>query len=289
MTGPLISARWDIDILARSSIIHRDDYNSVGADSFTLFRREDIIGADGQQLRVPIISGGSFRGVLRRIGETLTAAVLDYENSLPIPAAHLLTNGGRLAKTRTPLTDEQERRLKHLLPHVAVFGGAAGGRIMSGLLMVGKALPEIAELTHILSRSPATPPPPAMLALAEESFTHLNDHRATADQPPTPDYQSTTSPLGRYSVETLRAGTRLQTWARIDNATPTQLAFLRTVLTVFADTGHLGGRAAAGYGQICATTAMTVLRGTPPALDVDWAGQLAGRRDEALAALADLT
>jgi hypothetical protein len=59
----------------------------------------------------------AFRGILRRIGEALTASVLDYEDAaLPTPAAHLLTNGGRLAKSAHPLTDEEGRRLKSLLP-----------------------------------------------------------------------------------------------------------------------------------------------------------------------------
>ena len=283
-----LSVRWDLDIVARSSIIHRDDYKS-GATFFTPFRREEIFGPDGRMRRVPVLSGGSFRGVLRRIGEGLTAAILDYETSLPVPAAHLLTNGGRLAKTSRPLSDEQERRLKELLPQVAVFGGAAGGRILSGLLTVGKVLPEIAELAHILDRTPTTPPPSAQTALTQESFTHLNDHRTLADQPPSPDYQDTTSPLGHYMVETLRAGTRLQTYASLDNATPTQVAFFRSVLAVFADSGHLGARAAAGHGHITATINTTVLRGQPHTDDVDWVSELATSRDEALAALTALT
>jgi hypothetical protein len=285
----LLSVRWDLDIVAQSSIVHRDDYSMGTATIYSLFRREDIISADGNRLRVPVISGNSFRGILRRVGEGLIAGILDYEKSLPVPAAHLLTNGGRLAKTNQPLTDEQERRLKELVPQVAVFGGAAGGRILSGLLTVGKVLPEIAELAHILPRPPTAKPPSIMTALSEEGFTHLNDHRLLADEPPNPDYEHATSPLGRYSVETLRAGTRLQAWARIDNATPSQVAFLDTVLAAFAATGHLGGRAAAGHGHITATIATTVLRGQFSAGTVDWAAELHDRRDDAIEALTSLT
>lgn len=294
-----LTARWDLDIVARSSIIHRDDYKS-GATFFTPFRREQIFGPDGRKRRVPVVSGGSFRGVLRRIGEGLTAAVLDYEISLPVPAAHLLTNGGRLAKTSRPISDEQERRLKELVPQIAVFGGAAGGRLLSGLLTVGKVLPEVAELAHILDRPPATPPPSAQDALTQEAFTHLNDHRTLADQPPAPDSDKDTSPLGHYMVETLRAGTRLQTWVRIDHATRTQVAFLDNVLAVFADSGHLGARAAAGHGHITATVnGPRVPEPFAPKHptgelfgeigDVDWASELAANRDEALAALTALT
>jgi hypothetical protein len=280
---------WDIDILARSSIVHREDYSSVGTDNFALFRREKIITPDGEVIQIPIVSGNSLRGVLRRIGEQLTARILDYEGLLPIPAAHLLTNGGRLAKSARPMTDEGERRLKGLLPLIAIFGGAASGRILSGLLTVGKVLPEVAELAHLLPRPPHTTPLPAVLGVAEESFSHLCDHRPTINEPPQTDFDDNSSPLGRFGIETLPAGARLQTWARITNATDHQVAFLSDVLATFADHGHLGGRVAAGYGRVTATTTATVLRGQLPGQSVDWAAALANRRQDALHALTQLT
>ncbi|SIJ22350.1 CRISPR type AFERR-associated protein Csf2 [Mycobacteroides abscessus subsp. abscessus] len=285
----LSTIHWEIDILAQSSIVHREDYsNSVGTDTFALFRREKIISPAGDVLQVPIVSGSSFRGVLRRIGEDLTAAVLNYEGALPIPAAHLLTNGGRLAKSARPITDEGERQLKNLLPQVAVFGGAASGRIMSGLLTVGKVLPEISELAHLLPR-PTQTPLLTILGTAEESFSHLADHRTAGDQPPTHDTNEISSPLGRFGVETLPAGTRLQTWVRLSNATDQQAAFLRDVLSTFADHGHLGGRIAAGHGRVTASTTATAIRGQLPSPDLDWTSQLANQRDAAIQALTALT
>lgn len=286
----LISIHFDIDVLAQSSIVHREDYSAVGTDNFALFRREKIIAPTGEVTQVPIVSGSSFRGILRRIGESLTASVLNYEStSLPIPAAHLLTNGGRLAKSARPLTDEQERRLKTLLPQIAVFGGAASGRIMSGLLTVGKVLPEIAELAHILPRPPHSNPLPAVLGVAEESFSHLSDHRPTTSQSPSPDLTQHSSPLGRFGIETLPGGTRLQTWVRLTNATAMQTSFLRDVLANFATRGHLGGRIAAGHGQVTATIIPTVLRGQPPDDNADWAADLTAHRDTAITALTELT
>ncbi|MDY6870909.1 MAG: RAMP superfamily CRISPR-associated protein [Actinomycetota bacterium] len=286
----LISAHFDIDILAQSSIVHREDYSAVGTDNFALFRREKIITPNGEVTQVPIVSGSSFRGILRRIGESLTSTVLDYEDAaLPVPAAHLLTNGGRLAKSARPLTDEEERLLKALIPQIAVFGGAASGRIMSGLLTVGKVLPEIAELAHLLPRPPRSATLPAVLGVAEESFTHLSDHRTTTSCSPSVDLDEKSSPLGRFGVETLPAGTRLQTWVRLDNATAMQAAFLRDVLAEFAVRGHLGGRIAAGHGQVVATVTATALRGHMPEEDTDWSAELAASRQEAIAALHQLS
>jgi RAMP superfamily len=286
----LTSIHFNIDVLAKSSIVHREDYSAVGTHTFTLFRREKIITTTGEVLPIPIVSGSCFRGILRRIGEALTAGVLDYETAaLPIPAAHLLTNGGRLAKSAHPLTDEEERHLKNLLPQIAVFGGAASGRIMSGLLTVGKVLPEFSELAHILPRPPQTDLRSYIDGVAEESFSHLSDHRPTTDQPPHADHGENSSPLGRFDVETLPAGTRLQTWVRLTNATETQAAFMRDVLAAFADHGHLGGRIAAGHGHITAQITPTALRGRLPGKRTDWAADLAAHRDEAIVALSKLS
>ena len=286
----LNTIEWDIDILARSSIVHREDYTAAGTDNFALFRREKVISPAGELIQVPIVSGSSFRGVLRRIGEELTAAILDYESAaLPIPAAHLLSNGGRLAKSASPFTDEQERQLKALIPQIAVFGGAASGRIMSGLLCVGKVLPEVAELAHILRRPPRSASLSMVRTLADESFSHLADHRVTTSQPPQPDADEKTSTLGRFGVETLPAGTRFQTSIRLTNATPLQSAFLRDVIATFAQRGHLGGRISAGHGQITATITATSERGQLPNKSIDWESDLKANRDDALAALATIT
>lgn len=278
--------------MALSSIVHRgSDNESVGTDTTTSFRTEKILSPDGEVLFVPIVSGSSFRGVLRRIGEELTAAVLDYEDAaLPVPAAHLLTNGGRVAKSARPFTDEDERHLKALLPQIAVFGGAASSRIMSGLLTVGKVVPEVEETVHILPRRPRTTALSSVLTFAEESFSHLSDHRPTTAAAPRTDSGDTTSPLGRFAVETLPAGTAFQTWVRLANATDHQVAFLRSVLIAFISRGHLGGRIASGHGSIDAGFSnVEVERGQLPDDTVDWRAELKTHRDEAIAALSKLS
>lgn len=285
----LNTIRWDLDLIAQSSIVHSEDYTAAGSDNFRLFRREKIVTADQQIIQVPIVSGSSFRGVLRRIGERLTAAILNYEATLPIPAAHLLTNGGSLAKSARPLTDDGERQLKHLVPQVAVFGGNASGRIMSSLTIVNKVVPEFAELVHILPRPPRGTPLPYISAMADETFIHLSDHRRTSGSPPQIDTDDQTSPLGQFGLETLPAGTRLQTSVLIDNATDHQVAFLRDILNHFARHGHLGGRVAAGHGRVTATITTTVERGDLPGPDIDWAAELAAHRDESIQALTNLT
>ena len=59
----------------------------------TLLRREKTLLADGRIDYVPVISGNTFRGWLRRVGE---------DGQLSLTAAHALRGGGALAKTSGP-------------------------------------------------------------------------------------------------------------------------------------------------------------------------------------------
>ena len=110
-----------------------------------LLRREMVLTPAGTPLHVPIVSGNGLRGRLRRIGEELLRDVLQYEQQLPLSAAHALRGGGSLAKTTgEPLSGRRLHTLRELIPQVGVFGCAAGGRIIDGCLQVGKVVPHLA-------------------------------------------------------------------------------------------------------------------------------------------------
>ncbi|ROZ88077.1 hypothetical protein [Gordonia sp. OPL2] len=285
--APLISAVFDVDITALTSIVHRDDTRNTSSIQ-SLFRREKVLTPAGEVAVVPIISGNAWRGILRRTGETLLADVLDYAGQLPPAAAHLLRNGGFLRKSTREMTPEQERELKTLVPLIGLFGGAANARIMSGKLVVSKVVPITADTTHLLPTPPsADGPVPASIhtVLGQESTSHLNDLQT--DVSTETDGQAVVgeafSPI-RLDTETLIAGTRLAGQLRVTHATPVEYALLHDILTVFAEAGHLGGRVAAGYGRIHAhiTTTHT------PDPTTDWRTAVAGNREAALAALAEL-
>ncbi|MCZ4581519.1 hypothetical protein O4158_21005 [Gordonia amicalis] len=286
MGEPLISAVFDLDITARTSIVHRDDTrNSSSIQS--LFRREKILTPTGEVAMVPIISGNAWRGILRRTGETLLAEVLDYQGQLTPAAAHLLRNGGFLRKSTREMTPEQERELKTLVPLIGLFGGAANARVMSGKLVVSKVVPVTADTLHLLPTAPPDGPIPASVhtILGQESTSHSNDLPAAG---PTADGETADgfSPI-RLEVETLIAGTHLAGQIRLTHASPVEYALLADILAHFATYGHLGGRVAAGHGRIHAALTPTVT-GTIPD-DVDWRTIVAAGRDAAIAALNTLT
>ena len=127
-------------LTARTAIAHGGDDRGI----IHTFRHEHLI-LGGRPALVPIISGGAIRGSLRRTSAAMfQAALVGPEGRLPFPVVHALRTGGALTETRDHsevLTGERQAMLRDLVPHFALFGVSGGGRIMSGRLHVGKALP----------------------------------------------------------------------------------------------------------------------------------------------------
>lgn len=281
MTSQLTVTRWTVNMVAISSISHGGDESGSTESSF---RRERIILPNDDLAEIPIISGNSFRGILRRIGFRLLADVLGFDE-LPLPIAHTLTNGGNLTKTQNdPLSGRRLAELRSLNPLLSVFGGCGGGRIISGCLQVGKVLPVIAETTHMLDDPPATTLT-QWNVVSLESYSRLasEDSRSSGGVVEGPGQRSGGGPM-RFSVETMAAGTRLQSWIQLDHPTDTELAFMREVLHQFTATGHLGGRRAVGHGQVRTTLSRTGPAEVDESL-VDWRRPLQENRERALEVL----
>jgi hypothetical protein len=293
-----VTLTWAGTITAISSIAHGGETRGT----ITLLRRERIRQPDGRAVLIPLISGNSFRGVLRRAGEDLLREVLAYEGQLPLAAAHALRGGGALAKTsREPLSGHRLQRLRTLIPQIGVFGCAGGGTIISGCLQAGKVMPQLAECAHLFPVPTAAPT--AFAATQIETYVRHDEttsHAFAEVISPTPtgaDGQPDLaqlpaedghqdSMLMMYRVETFPAGTVFSTWLRLTRATPLEVAFFTDVLGRFAACGTLGGRAATGHGLIKA--GLTLTAAPPPGELPDWRAYLSAHRGEAITALQDL-
>ena len=271
---------WAGTLTATSSIAHGGETRGT----ITLLRRELITQPDGSTVPVPVISGNSIRGRLRRIGEELLRDTLGYEGLLPLSAAHALRGGGALAKTSSePLSGARLRHLRELVPHLGVFGAAAGGRIIDGALQVGKAVPLVSETNRITgahaTRSAFEATQIETYTRQDDSLRHPFADLAAGDGPDAGDQQML------YRLETFPAGTTFSTWLRLVRASELEHAFFCDVLAGFAHGSSLGGRAATGHGLV--RVDLSACPDHTPV--VDWRSHLADRRDDALLALQALT
>lgn len=281
------STHWEGTITATSSVAHAGDSRGT----LTLLRRERIL-RDGALIEVPVISGNSWRGRLRRMAEEQLRDELGYEGLIPFAAAHVLRGGGALTKSsKEPLSGVRLRQVRELVAPFAIFGGAAG-RVHDGALQVGKLIPHFAETEHLTG----APGPEALSATQLETFTRHREHttREFEDLVPTADESADTVDSGDqeqgpgpmlYRIETFPAGTRFSTWLHLSHVSDVHHAFFSDVLDRFSTAGHLGGRAGTGHGRF---SAHWTPRHTPEPTDVDWRGWARERRDEIIDAIGAL-
>lgn len=268
---------WSGQVTAMSSIAHAGETRGT----ITLLRRESVATCDGSLVEIPMISGNTFRGRLRRIGEELIREVLRYEGELHPAVAHALRGGGSLAKTsREPLSGSRLQQLRRLVPQIAVFGAAGGGRIIDGALQVGKVVPIIAETARITGVAASVT---AMECTQLESFARQDDSDMRGFNGVAGISDGAGEQQMQFRLETFPAGTRFQTWLRLERPTEQELAFMVEVLDRFAESGRLGGRTGMGMGlvQLALESEPAVQRNAL----VDWRAELVEHRDDALEVL----
>lgn len=286
------STTWTGTLTALSSVAHDGERRGT----VSLLRREKITTPEGRRVWVPLVSGNGLRGALRRVAADLFVEALELEGKLSLPAAQLLRGGGgALTKSsKAPLTGEPLRRLRQLVPPVAVLGGTVSARTISGALQVGKVQPHLAETAHLTG---AIGGPTVFEATGLESYTRAGDSGELVDWvrvPLTGDGSVDAAALARtsatgdggpmlYRVETFPAGTKFSTWLRLERAEDLAHAFVVDVVEAFARSGRLGGRRGIGHGVIEADWRVVSSPAAPPA--VDWRDVLRARRDEVLAVL----
>lgn len=284
------SITWTGHLHATSSIAHGGETRGTT----TLLRRERIL-RDGDLLSVPVVSGNSWRGRLRRMAEEQLRDVIRYEGALTLAAAHTLRAGGSLAKGSTALTGARLQRMRELVPPLAIFGGAVG-RTIEGSLQVGKLVPHLDETSHLTGA-----PGPSMFSTVQlETYTRVDEGErpgtaalvetsqtpllsdGSIDVPALDTLPDSTPGALAWRLETLPAGTTFSTWLRLEHATPLTLAFFVDLLERFATTGHIGGRAGTGHGRV--TSDLHPTSQVPSDLP-DWRQELHARREEVLSAI----
>ena len=289
------TTRWDGTLTALSSIAHGGETRGT----ITLLRRELISAPNGDLVHVPIVSGNTLRGRLRRVGEELLRDAVGYEGLLHPAAAHALRGGGSLAKTgHEPLSGSRLQQLRELVPQIGVFGAAGGGTIINGALDVGKVVPHLSETTHITGVSTTRS---AFTGTQLEAYTRQDDGDGhdfagviTASETgagllfddtgrPEPVLRGSNQML--FHIETFPAGTMFSTWIRLRRPSPLEMAFFLEVLDNFRDDGRLGGRVGIGHGQV--RVSLSADATTPQDLP-DWRTVVDQNRAEILNALQGL-
>lgn len=248
----------------------------------SLFRAQKTICADGRVRRLPVYSGNAVRGMLRDIAAKQLLEALDV--AVPPPVFDFLTSGGSLTAgdSQRAIDVDLARQLRGTVPMVGLFGGGAGSQIIEGKLTFLQGTPICRETIYLLPAY-CQDAPSAGLSIRDlrqlEFGTRRDDKKkednrpllAGESSPRRPDDASTSM---IYEAETLAPGACIRFGFRGRSLTGREWAALGLALLGFMASPFLGGRAAAGYGEVTppvlyrSTRAVHMLQDTAGIIDL---------------------
>lgn len=226
--------------LTALSPIHHGGDETTG--NVRLFRSTKMVIADGTVARVPIISGNSIRGKLRRLVMRDLLQRVGYDNQ-SARLHHMLFSGGILdaAEQADPRTDLGfRRRLRETLPPLSLLGTAVGTMMIDGILRCEHAIPICVETAHITGHETALD----KRSLTDFAFIVRNDDLTFAGA----DDNVSTQMI--VSFETVAPGAQFAHAFSLRDPNEIEIACLGHMLTLFAGDPVIGGKAAEGFGVV---------------------------------------
>lgn len=111
-------------------------HHGAGSSGNTqLLRMQEMIDAEGREVRVPFISGNSMKHRIRYHAVKYALDVLEVDDSaLSKPEIDLLMSGGHLSKTAGAVDLTRARKLERLFPAISMCGFSAGNTMTESKL-----------------------------------------------------------------------------------------------------------------------------------------------------------
>lgn len=236
-------------IIAKSPI-HSGSDDRLGNES--ILRRMTFL-VNGKPMEIPMISGNSIRGILRRkiMQDMLTAVQYVPESQTKYTKLHhMLFSGGVLETVNESEQGYIDLVMKHnirnTLPPISVFGTAIRNQMIESKLAVSFAIPICRELRdylpeHILSMPETNLSINSMLT--EDFITRRDDLRNNRDK----DDQAIQM-IVHYEV--FVPGTIFYHKFVLRDANDIETAVLGRAIELWKSEPFLGARSAQGYGNV---------------------------------------
>ena len=208
--------------------------------TYSIFRRMTIF-LDGQEHRVPILSGNSIRGLLRRVLMADLIKSLDLTISdIGDDTYYTLFVGGRLKKAKKAKTGGiQPSQAREIIPALSILGSVVGQRIMPGKIICGMGIPITKETTEMTGLESDI----SIYSLTEEiPYSRRDDLEEKQEKAPDKAQM-------QYHVEVMKPGTRLSHFFALSSVSDLEMAAFWRGVRLLAETGHLGGMKSKGHGR----------------------------------------
>lgn len=281
----LVDVKLTLAYLAEQPIIHTEE--TIG--NISKLKKMRVI-YNGQPKAVPALSGNSFRGQLRDILADQLCASLSNQGAQKLKLSNndvysILYSGGALGERST--SAQLIHSFSENLPSMRLMGAAFGNVMLPSKLAATHIVPCAKETQQILQRmytelKPDLVPPVSEwpnannLIFNDGPLTRKDDRRDLTRQrfteleavAPTADAEEEERQRNQmiYYVECIPSGTWLlqQLYSKFP-LDQSELGCLFDGLSAFLRTPTLGGRSAAGYGQV-----QVKIKGSVGAEEVNW-------------------
>lgn len=236
-------------IIAVTPIHHGGD-ESTGSRA-TLRRIKYIV--DGKRIEIPVISGNSIRGVLRRLIMSHMLETLGYgkhteegeadDRMKSMKAYHMLFSGGTLESVEDSGSIDLalRRELRSSLPALSVFGSAIGNQMIEGKMKCGMAVPICTELASFL---PGETPTNSIYELLTDDFTTRKDDLHGEREKDEAAHQMI------VNFECFAPGTIFVHKFSLLDCNDVERAVIDKALQLWIARPYIGGKSSIGYGEV---------------------------------------
>jgi len=260
---------------ALSPIVHGGEQRGT---TMTEFRRVKAV-VEGKVELLPVISGNSVRGILRRRCAEFSLQAAGIDSVKHLATYQLLFGGGKLGgkkgshKAAGQIPDKyinvaEERTLRELLPALSVFGGSLFNRILGGKLDPSEWMPicreakgmlpeeyheqaeqfsmyDLLDIIPFTRRDSAKERRLQQYLDADTLAIYEQQKEATQD-----DDEKEQAQQGRYAYEALIPGTVFAVEFVLHDLDEVEMGTFLGGLALFATYPRIGGRAGWGWGKV---------------------------------------
>lgn len=225
-----------IVLKAMSPISHGEYKEGVDIGNMMMFRKMPMINKSGEVFEVPVLSGNSLRGNIRRL---LARELIEKYELQQLMKTHVfnkfytaIANGGNLSKELDVAVDtEGLREIRKMFPMLSVFGSALYKYMLAGMFNMGFAALRCKELETGEKRVSDLITDIGLTRHADREWSSLEDSK------PMP-----------YLTECIIAGAEFD--APISFAPQATSLEISCVYHGFKQLKFVGGKNASGFGEV---------------------------------------
>lgn len=222
-----------------SPLTHGTDIPDEGvkATRNTLFHRKMKVFYKGEPVLVPVVSGNSIRGIMRRLGaDSFLELIGLHASDIDAKLHYLLYSGGGLEKSKKHPEIEE---LQRYIPLISLMGASIGNMVIPGKVDVDFLIPHVNETAPLFNQE--EPGITVEQIKGWLQYSRNDDLHFFEDEKPNQMI---------YRMEYIAPNVDLRGSFSLKGTTELETSLFVHLLNRLRNHGHLGGKNSRGHGKV---------------------------------------